>query len=179
MKADLEALLSLTGDLAGFEFRSGEHPALHPSRTALILRKGAQMGWIGELNPRLAGRFGLRDTMMLFEVLAGPALKASVPVYHGISKFPTVRRDLALLVAAEVAAADLIQTARGAVSGVLMEVVVFDIYSGGKVGSGQKSVAIGLILQDTSRTLTDADADAYTTAVMSALKKRFNARIRD
>jgi phenylalanyl-tRNA synthetase beta chain len=95
-----------------------------------------------------------------------------------LSRFPTVRRDLAILVARDTPVARLIAAARDAAGAVLREVVVFDIFAGEHIDAGQKSVALGLILQETSRTLTDADADQIVGGVVQRLAKDFSARMR-
>jgi phenylalanyl-tRNA synthetase beta chain len=96
-----------------------------------------------------------------------------------ISRVPSVRRDLAVVVKEDVPVGDLLDTARTVASEWLRDAFAFDIYTGGQVGSGQKSVAIGLILQDTSRTLMEAEIEAQTNRIATALREKFNATIRD
>jgi phenylalanyl-tRNA synthetase beta chain len=105
-------------------------------------------------------------------------MAATMPGYQGLSHFPAVRRDLAVVVAGETPVARLVKAARDAAGAVLREVVVFDIFAGEHIDTGQKSVALGLILQETSRTLTLADADEISGRVVQRLAKDFNAKTR-
>lgn len=179
MKSDVEALLALTATREEFSFRPARHPALHPGRSAEIRRADQAVGWIGELHPALTARLELPAPPMLFELTAERAFAARCPRYQGISRFPAVRRDLALVVNRDVNAAALVEAVRQAAPAVLREVTVFDIYAGPQVGPSEKSVAMGLILQDASRTLTDAEVDRVLAAVTAAVSRQFNARIRE
>lgn len=177
VKADIEVLLAQGGRLGELAFEAASHPALHPGRCARIRVAGRDAGWIGELHPALAAELELPGTI-LFElqlaVLARPR-----PAYAGFSQLPAVRRDIALLVARDVPAADLLAVVRGATPAALLrDAFVFDIYTGPQVGSTEKSIAIGLILQDTSRTLTDEEANGVLQGVTAALGREFQARIR-
>jgi phenylalanyl-tRNA synthetase beta chain len=115
----------------------------------------------------------------LFELEIEPAFKAIPLKYKGISKFPSVRRDLAIVVDESVPLAVLQENVTVSASGLLSELRVFDVYRGPGVDFGRKSIALGLILQDSSRTLTDVDADAVVTAVVARLRDELSASIRD
>ena len=108
-----------------------------------------------------------------------PLLAAVTPRYEPVSKFPSVRLDLAFVVSDEIPVGEVATAIRRVVGDQLAELRVFDIYTGDKVETGSKSVAFGLILQDTSRTLTDADADAIRQDVVGCLSREFNAAIRE
>lgn len=179
VKADLEALLAATGAAADFSFEPAHHPALHPGRSARICRAGHGVGWLGELHPTLRANLHLAGSPVLFEIAVQPAFAARRPDYQGISRFPAVRRDLALVVGRAVPVAALIETVRRAGPPALRDVVTFDIYTGPQVGLTEKSVAMGLILQDASRTLTDGDIDQMLESVIAALRREFDARIRE
>jgi phenylalanyl-tRNA synthetase beta chain len=99
--------------------------------------------------------------------------------FNNISKFPSVRRDLAIVVDENLPFAVLQENVTVSASGLLSELLVFDVYRGPGIESGRKSVALGLILQDSSRTLTDVDADAVVTAVVARLRDELSATIRD
>lgn len=179
VKADLEALFALTGRLAEFGFKPAQHPALHPGRSAQILRSDRAVGWLGELHPVLRAKLDIAGSPLLFEIEIEPAFAARRPAYQGISRFPSVRRDLALVVGRKVSAAALIETVRDSLPAALRDIVIFDIYTGPQVGPMEKSVAMGLILQDASRTLTDGDVDQMLESVIAALRREFDARIRE
>jgi len=103
---------------------------------------------------------------------------ARVPAFQKYSRYPSIRRDLALVVDDKVSAEALTKAARAAAGDMLQHVLVFDVYRGKGVDSRQKSVGLGLILQDSSRTLTDEDADQKMRSVMQGLEREFGATIR-
>ncbi len=179
IKSDIFSLFILTGQAHEFWFVADENPVLRPGRCARIDRKGQPIGWMGELHPRLVAELGLDSAPLLFEFLAEPALERVPTRFEAISKFPSVRRDLAVIVDEQLPVSDLIREVVKAGGSLLREVVVFDIYAGESVDSGLKSVALGLILQEKSRTLTDSEVDGSVSAVTAALNGKFNAKIRE
>jgi len=179
IKSDVESLLALTGQTAGIEYSTAEHPALRPGRTARIERAGEALGWLGELHPRLAKQWGLAPAPLLFELNTEHALASVLPVYEPVSKYPSVRRDLAVLVDAGVDAGRLITVASEAAGDMLRDIRVFDVYTGDGIENSLKSVALGLILQETSRTLTELEIDGVMNAVAERLSSEFNATIRE
>jgi phenylalanyl-tRNA synthetase beta chain len=178
VKSDLEALLAMAGQAGEYVWESGTHPALHPGRSARILRQGQHLGWIGALHPGLVKAVGLEEAPVLFELAANELMAATLSRYGGLSRFPTVRRDLAVLVAANTPVEHLVAAARTSAGPVIREVVVFDIFAGTHVDAGQKSVALGLILQETSRTLTDADVEKIVGGVVQSLARDCGAKLR-
>jgi phenylalanyl-tRNA synthetase beta chain len=179
VRADVDAVLRATGAAGEFSFAPGSHPALHPGQCARILRGGDAVGWLGRLHPELMRRLELTYSAVLFEIETESGLEARVPRFTGISRFPAVRRDLAVVLAEPVAVEALLGTVRRAAGGLLTGVVVFDIYRGKGIADGFKSVAIGLNLQDISRTLTDAETDAVVAQVVAGLERELDATIRD
>ncbi|MEJ2516173.1 MAG: phenylalanine--tRNA ligase subunit beta [Gammaproteobacteria bacterium] len=176
-KADVEALLAQTR--GRFRIEAGEHPALHPGQCARIWRGDIPVGWIGALHPGLVRELELESAPILWELDAASSFQAELPVYQSISRFPAIRRDLAVVVDRGVSAAALADAVRDAAGQLLTECRVFDVYTGKGIDSGAKSVAFGLILQEYARTLTDADADEVVGAVMARLEADFGARLRD
>ena len=179
IKSDLEALAGLTGAAGELSFHATEHPALRPGRAAECRRAHQVVGYFGELHPSLVRRLDLGEPPVLFELNAALLLAASRPTYRRVSRFPATRRDLAMVVPEEIPAAELLAAVRRSAGPMLVDVVLFDVYTGGKVETGSKSVALGLILQDTSRTLTDADVDGVLRDVTACLSREFNATIRE
>ena len=178
VRADVEALLSLSDVPGAFTFEVATHPALHPGRTARILRNGISAGWIGELHPRLVRELGFVSAPVIFELEAS-ALSVTYAPYLEVSRFPQVRRDLAVLVDESVSAEQLRAQVKAAASSLLREVVVFDVYRGPGIESGRKSIALGLILQDKERTLTDEDTDRVIASVRKALSQGLGAGFRE
>jgi phenylalanyl-tRNA synthetase beta chain len=179
VKVDVEALLQLTGPTDKFAFVPAHHSALHPGRSAQILRSGQVVGWLGVLNPQLVLALDLAYPAVLFELELDNSFAAQVPEYQEISRFPSVRRDLALLVDESLGFAKLQEAVAQAAGPWLKELTVFDVYHGAGVEKGKKSIALGLNLQDTSRTLTDAEIDAAVARVVNHLAQRLDARLRD
>jgi len=179
IKADLAALFQLAGDAADVTFRPCEHAALQPGQAAAVLRGNNEIGIIGKLHPRVAKRLELKRDAYVFEVDALQALASGAPVALPVSRFPVIRRDLAVLVNDEVSGEQLVQAVASAVPELMRDVRIFDIYKGPGIEAGRKSVAISLILQETSRTLTDDDADAAQAAAVQKLRDTFDAELRD
>ncbi len=179
IKSDLEALLKLAGENAEVSFRAAEHPALQPGQAAEIVRDDEAIGIVGKLHPTQAKRFELKRDVFLFELDADKALASSAPAAEAVSKFPAIRRDLSFLVDERVSAAELIRAASASAPALIRDVRLFDIYQGPGIEAGLKSVSIGLILQETSRTLTDDDADAAQAAAVQKLQQEFAAQLRD
>jgi phenylalanyl-tRNA synthetase beta chain len=179
VKGDVESVLALTGDVAGIRFEADALSCLRPGRAARIWRNDVAIGWIGELHPRVAKALGLNHTLFLLELEIESSFSSKASQFKGISKFPSVRRDLAVVIDENVPLAVLRENVTVSASGLLSDLRVFDVYRGPGIDFGRKSIALGLILQDSSRTLTDVDADAVVTAVVTRLRDVLSATIRD
>jgi phenylalanyl-tRNA synthetase beta chain len=179
VKSDIEALLRATGASDEFRFVADQHPALHPGQTSRIVRDGSPVGWLGRLHPELESTLDLTYSALVFEIETGPGLAAVVSRHREISRFPSVRRDIAIVVDESVAVQALLDRIRASAGPLLTGLIVFDIYRGAGITPGRKSVAIGLNLQDISRTLTDVDTDAVVAQVVAGLEREHNAAIRD
>ena len=176
LKGDLESLAAASG--AVLEYRPSAHAFGHPGRSADIFREGRLIGWIGQLHPRLLRALDLDDEVVGFELDLAPLTARALPRAAELSRFPSVRRDLAFVVADEVPWAAISTTVRTAVGPLLRDLLLFDRYVGAGVESGQKSLAMGLILQDNSRTLTDRDVEGAVSGVVAAIERDHGARIR-
>ena len=179
VKADVTRVLALAGRGDAVHFEADVCGCLRPGRTARVHRETAAVGWLGEVHPQLIKALGLPPGAILFELEIEPAFSSKYLKYKTISKFPSVRRDLAIVVDESVPLAVLQETVTVSASGLLSELRVFDVYRGPGIDFGRKSIALGLILQDSSRTLTDVDADAVVTAVVARLRDELSASIRD
>ncbi len=179
LKGDLEAMLALTGAPEQFCFIPDEHPALHPGQAARIRRGEVDVGWIGALHPKHQVLFDISIAPYLFEIDMDITSEAVIPEYRNISRFPAVRRDLAVALEERISSESLIKEVKKAAGDLLREVRIFDVYRGDRIDSGLKSVAFGLILQESSRTLTDDDVDGVVQAVISRLERNLKAKIRD
>jgi phenylalanyl-tRNA synthetase beta chain len=177
LKGDLDSLAALSG--ASLEYRSSQIAYGHPGRSANVFRDGARLGWIGELHPRLLQALDLDSGVVAFELDLMPLLARPLPKAGTLSKYPSVRRDLAFVVADSVSWAAVSASVKAAAGASLRDLVLFDRYAGKGVETGCKSLAMGLILQDESRTLTDRDVDAVVADVTAALQREHAAAIRN
>jgi len=179
IKSDVSALLRLAVDKQNVQFVAAEHPALQPGQTASIFRGDTLVGTLGKLHPRHAKAFDIKRDIFLFELDAMVALASAAPVASPVSKFPSIRRDIAVIVDDKISSQELVRAVASVAPDLISTVRIFDIYKGPGIEAGRKSVALGLILQETSRTLTDDDADATMTAAVRRLKEEFAAELRD
>lgn len=178
IKADVEALIALTGQADSFSFKAGKHSALHPGQTAEILKNGKKVGYVGALHPQLQQQLGLSGVTFVFEIEQSALLEAKIPAFNPLSKFPEVRRDIAVIVDQSVAVTDLQNAAKAAAGTYLEELKVFDVYVGKGIDSQRKSVALGLTFQHPSRTLTEDEINTSMDVVVKALEDAFNASLR-
>jgi phenylalanyl-tRNA synthetase beta chain len=179
VKQDVEALFARTGAAEEFAYVADSLPCLHPGRSARITRHGVTIGWLGELHPELVQSFDFTYAPILFELEYIPALSAKMPRFEVISRFPRVRRDLAVVVDEKVSLRQLHDRVTFAASSLLRDIRVFDVFRGPGIESGRKSVALGLIFQDNSRTLADVDADRLLAAIRADLSSTLGAGFRE
>ncbi|MGC8117375.1 phenylalanine--tRNA ligase subunit beta [Metapseudomonas otitidis] len=178
VKADVEALLGAAGALDAFTFVPGEHPALHPGQTARIERDGKLVGYLGAIHPELAKSLDLDQPVYLFELVLAEVMSGRLPTFSELSRFPEVRRDLAVLVDREVAAEAVLETIREAAGEWLTDLRLFDVYHGKGIDPLRKSLAVGLTWQHPSRTLNDDEVNTTTQNIVTSLEGRFNATLR-
>ena len=179
IKSDVEAVLALACDLDEVRFVPTGHPALQPGQAAEIRRGDVAIGVVGKLHPSIARDYDLKRGVYLFELDADKTLASAAPNATPVSRFPAIRRDIAVVVDNAVSADELVDAVAGSAPALIKSVRIFDIYTGDRIEAGRKSVAIGLILQETSRTLTDEDADTAMAAAIAELKNKFAADLRD
>jgi len=177
-KADVEGLAALTGQAGAFTFVAAAPAWLHPGQAAAVMRDGERIGWVGALHPQIARRLDLEGDVFVFELDVEPLVRRAVPRAQPVSRFPSVRRDLSFELPEDVPFSQVEAAVRGAAGDVLADLVLFDRYAGANLGSGVKSLAIGLILQDRYRTLTDQDADRVVADAVAALESGCKAKLR-
>jgi len=179
LKSDLEAVLSLGGKLGCYRFVADKHPALHPGQTARVFKDDKAIGWIGTLHPSVAKQLQVKNQTILFEVELDEVLEASIPSFKVLSKFPAIRRDIAIIVDNQVPVEDIMTTIKQNAGQTLTDVLLFDQYTGAGIDVEKKSLAIGITLQEQSRTLTDQDVDIIISEILQALEQQHRARLRD
>jgi len=178
LKGDLQSLRGLAG-VDDLSFVSAADLGwLHPGRSACVQLAGTTIGWIGHLHPRLLKTLDIDRDVVAFELDLEPLSQRSIAKACELSRFPSVRRDLALVVAEATPWSQLEACLRNTLGSRLQQLVVFDRYVGPGLESACKSLAIGLILQDVSRTLTDEDADLAVAAALDALSRECGAKLR-
>jgi phenylalanyl-tRNA synthetase beta chain len=178
LKGDVEALLAAAGDAEAFRFVAGEHPALHPGQCARIEREGRTVGYMGAIHPQLAAELGIEQPLFLFELQLASLAEGKLPVFSELSRFPEVRRDLALLVDRDTPAEELLSCIRESAGDYLTDLKLFDVYQGKGIDPLRKSLAVGLTWQHPSRTLNDDEVSAATQTILTSLGERFNATLR-
>ncbi|MEH6567437.1 MAG: phenylalanine--tRNA ligase subunit beta [Halioglobus sp.] len=179
LKGDLESLLDLTGAPEAFTFAPGARAALHPGQTATITHKGHDVGYIGTLHPTALAELGLNSALFVCEIDLEVLLKGSLPRFADLSKFPEVRRDLAVVVDKDVAAAELMENVRAVAGSYLTVLRLFDVYEGKGIDPKRKSLALGLTFRDQSRTLSDSDVNEIVDQVIDLLEKNYKAELRN
>ena len=178
LKADVEALLALTGEPEAFSYVAAQHPALHPGQSARIERAGATVGWLGALHPRAARELDVEGGACVFELRLAGLQPARVPSFRDLSRFPSSRRDIAIVIDEAIAVQAICDCVRQRGGELLRTVRLFDDYRGKEVPKGRKSLALGLILQDFSRNLTDHVVEETVSGIIAGLTEQFDATLR-
>lgn len=179
IKADVMSLLDLSRLNGEVKFTPSEHPALHPGQSAFITRNEQKIGFIGALHPLLAQKLDIKENVLLFELNLQGIDTTELPKFATLSKYPLIRRDIAMIVSEAIPAADITQVIREAAGSLLVDLHLFDVYQGQGVESGCKSLAVGLILQHAERTLQDEEVNLLMQNVVTQLEKRFKAKLRE
>ncbi len=174
LKSDLEALAVPRA----LRYEAAAHPAFHPARSARVRLGDEDIGWIGELHPQWLQKYDLSQGVVCFEVEVAALLEAPLPQPGVPSKFPPVTRDIALLVNTDITVQALLDAIVGETPAIVRDVRLFDLYQGPNLPQGTKSLAFRVVMQDTERTLTDAEADAARDALVALWGRRFAATLR-
>ena len=182
VKADLEAVLSLTGHKNPIIFKEFEHIALHPGQVSQLSRlddneNEASLGWLGRLHPTLEKHYGVSN-VFAFEIDLEEALAAQLPEFESVSRFPSVKRDLSVVVNNDIPVADMINAIRERLGVALSKVELFAIYRGQGVPEDAKSISLRLIMQHSDKTMTDEESEEYMNAALELLKAQFGAQLR-
>lgn len=182
-KGDVERLLEALGVNTtrdqSLSFAKGSHEVFHPGQYAeLVDGNNLAVGRVGRLHPNVEERMGGHGAVYAFELSAAAVLQHATPQFAPLSKYPRVRRDLALVVAQEVTAATIEAICRSTLKEKLVDFTFFDVYVGKGIDSNEKSIAVGLTLQAPSATLTDAEIGQFVQTVIDALANEVGARLR-
>jgi phenylalanyl-tRNA synthetase beta chain len=179
IKGDVEALLSLTADSKAYQFTKAEIAALHPGQTAAIYKDNTLVGYVGALHPELERKLGLHGRTLVFELLVPTITQRKLPSAVEISRFPANRRDIAVIVKEDVEAKKVLQLIENVGGNHLIDLKLFDVYRGNGIETGFKSLAIGLFMQDSQKTLEEKDINLVVDRVVDTLKTELQASLRD
>ncbi|MGI2880676.1 phenylalanine--tRNA ligase subunit beta [Vibrio furnissii] len=179
LKGDVEAILELTANGKAYSFAAVKHPALHPGQSAAIVLDGKTIGVIGTVHPELERKFGLNGRTIVFEIEWSAINTKVIPEAVALSKFPSNRRDIAVVVDDAVASGDIVKACLEQGGEFLKDAKLFDVYVGKGVEDGKKSLAIALTLQSAERTLEDADIAGAVEAIVAHVSAKFGATLRD
>ncbi|MFH0224251.1 phenylalanine--tRNA ligase subunit beta [Vibrio furnissii] len=179
LKGDVEAILELTANGKAYSFAAAKHPALHPGQSAAIVLDGKTIGVIGTVHPELERKFGLNGRTIVFEIEWSALNTKVIPEAVALSKFPSNRRDIAVVVDDAVASGDIVKACLEQGGEFLKDAKLFDVYVGKGVEDGKKSLAIALTLQSAERTLEDADIAGAVEAIVAHVSAKFGATLRD
>ncbi|MFO8141842.1 MAG: phenylalanine--tRNA ligase subunit beta [Marinobacter sp.] len=176
VKGELQSLFCLLG--IDIQFMASQHPALHPGQTAQLLHDGEHVGWLGTLHPQVQKNLELNGTILMFELFLNSVVTGYVPNFKDVSKFPEVRRDLAIIIGGDVAFAQVEHVARKHAGEHLAALRVFDVYEGDNLGEGNRSLALSLFWQHPERTLNEDEVHSLFNGVIDALKEELGATLR-
>ncbi|OGT22655.1 MAG: phenylalanine--tRNA ligase subunit beta [Gammaproteobacteria bacterium RIFCSPHIGHO2_02_FULL_42_13] len=180
VKGDIEQVLRLTSSArATFSFEPTSHHALHPGQCAAIKKGDAVVGYVGAIHPAVAKSLNVSAKIYLFEYVLDAVNEKEIPIFSPISKFPSIRRDLAFIVQKDISAGHIESKIREVVGNLLIELVIFDVYLGDACEKDAKSVALGLTLQDSSRTLVDKEVVDIIERVIKTLRSDLGAKLRE
>jgi phenylalanyl-tRNA synthetase beta chain len=179
LKGDVESVFALARDPGSVGFEAAERAALPPGQTAGITRKGQLVGYLGALHPTVQAQLDLGTTLYVCEIELEAVLEGVIPHFSELSKFPEVRRDIAVVVDKSVPSAELMANVRAVAGSYLKDLRLFDVYEGKGIDPKRKSLALGLTFRDHSRTLSDDDVNLAVNQVVDSLEKNFKAELRN
>ncbi|MEX2516713.1 MAG: phenylalanine--tRNA ligase subunit beta [Gammaproteobacteria bacterium] len=179
VRADVEALLALGGRHATIKFEPVLHAALHPGQSASIIHNNQVIGNMGMLHPEHQAALELPRPVFMFELEIAAISNDHVPKYRELSRFPSMRRDLALLLPEDTPAQELLDSIAKHSKELLNKLELFDVYHGEGIDSGKKSLAIGLTFQRSSSTLTEVEVDALVQTILVNVRTELGAELRD
>ena len=178
-KADVEALLALTGRTGEFQFVTGQHSALHPGMTAKILLNDEEVGYIGAIHPQFTKLLGVNGRVFVFELVVDAITDRKLPSAVPVSRFPSNRRDIAITVKDEVRVGNVLSYIENIGVNQLVALNLFDEYKGKGIEPGYKSLALSLHLQDPDKTLEEAEIQQAVDTVVKGLESEFGAALRE
>jgi phenylalanyl-tRNA synthetase beta chain len=176
MKGDLEKLVC--GTKKSLKLEVSEHDFLHPGRQAHVLLDDKTIGWIGQIHPEVCRLIGIKKDVYAFELFIKDIQETTLPVFQDISKFPSVRRDIAMLIDSSVSYQQLADIVIAETGEYLLDIIVFDEYKDDTNDNARRSLALGIVLQQKNATFEDKDVDKLLSKVVSSITSNLNAELR-
>ena len=177
VKGDIEALFCIANAVS-ICFEAARHPALHPGQSARLYNGSEPIGWLGTLHPTVRTSLSLSQNAIVFEISQSALIGKKFARLKNFSKYPTIRRDIAIVVNEDVTLNNILACIDKHSLNYLKDIIIFDVYKGKEIKLGRKSIALGLILQDLSRTLTDADVEKTVSEAVTVLNRDLGASLR-
>jgi len=174
VKSDLENILG-----ENIKFKADKHPSLHPGQTAVLYLKNDKVGYIGKIHPQIAKKLEVPENTYLFELDINPVLNTKLPKFVSLSKFPMLRRDLAIVLNDKIPAAEVIHQLKQNNFKFVREINIFDVYKGESLDSNKYSLALAFNIQHTERTLTDQDIENTMRKIVEFVKSEFAGELRE
>ncbi len=178
LKNDVEALLSSVVETARVDFKSAESEILHPGQAVDVFIDDKNVGCFGQLHPKIATQLELNNNVYLFEFEIKKLNKRDAVKFQAISKFPSVKRDISLLIDETIPLEEVLSCIKNDASEALSNLELFDVYQGEGIEKEKKSLALGLTFQVTSSTLTDEEVETIMGNVLDGLYNKFGAKLR-
>jgi phenylalanyl-tRNA synthetase beta chain len=179
LKADVQALLKASRLDDKVEYLAADMPTLHPGQSAKIYYLGREIGLLGALHPKIKQELAIKEPIFMFELDLQSIDTTELPKFATLSKYPLIRRDLALVVNENIHAGDLMQSLRKTAGDILVDLQLFDVYRGQGIPEGCKSLALGIYLQHVDKTLQDEEINHVMENILHTLKEGFNAKLRE
>ena len=156
-----------------------QHATLHPGRSAEIILNNQSIGILGAVHPAILKHLDIVQTVYVFELKLDAFSEMITPLYRKLSKFPSIRRDLSIVLDRQISAAEVLKCVRSSASELLENLELFDLYMGEGIDIEKKSLALGLTFQGTSSTLIDKEVDDLVRSILHALQSQFGATLRE
>jgi phenylalanyl-tRNA synthetase beta chain len=160
------------------QYQTEAHPALHPGQTARVYLQGKAIGWLGKLHPKWQQHYDLSKNTFLFELDVVALLNSHVAQYQEVSKFLAIRRDIAIVVDETVTVQAILNEVKSAKIPLILDMCLFDVYQGKGITESKKSLAFLVLMQDTYKTLVDAEVESAMDKLLKLLENKFGAQLR-
>ncbi len=178
LKNDIEAMLFSSVEKNRIKIKQSESEILHPGQAVDVFIDDEKAGYFGQLHPKIASKFDLKNNVYLFDFKVNNLIKKSVVKFQPISKFPSVKRDISILIDEKIALAEVLLNVKSNATEALSNLELFDVYQGEGIEKEKKSLALGLTFQVTSSTLTDEEVETIMGNVLDGLYNKFGVTLR-